>query len=619
MGIVWWLKHEKMYMSSKLRIVGLMCCLFHITLFAQNYDSFNLETFFGSDHDWKEAQYRIQKKLDSLEDSPITQIKTDHDLHEILKLGRTLRSTASRLVIYSILRSGANLNDTIASEIYQVGTALDSRVEALLSPLERAIMHLPKDSLNSWTSKPEFLPYLRRLNRIQKAKGYTLDGDAATLMKRIKGFPRTSVDVFWSLHGEAIDWPKRYVNGDTLVFNQQAYVNLSNLKDLSIRDEGIEHMFGELKKFENVFGLLYYKRIQGDYLLAKSEGFSSGMEAEWYKRDHIPKEGLENMIAAIRGNKEIIQDYVAAKADLLDRKINYSDLFKIIDIKGQDYTFSSSLDMVRKVAKAYDATFHEKILSVMEQPWSNIAHSDTKENTYSIYPPVTGNPYFIFNYYPTHKHARALMGGFTLMSIWSGLPKESIPENGDDPAVYANGIIFLGDLMYDEFLTRSLGADKVAQKQALINALDFYWYYALRWMIFSELDHLLEQKIISGEFLNGAQISKIYHGLLSQYFGDKIEIPEYFGMEWLLTHILFMSYEHQYWPASMAFATYLLESEMDRSKIVSDVFFKAPTNLEHDRSYEMLKEYNIDMTSPEVYNSIFYRMKRILDKIKSLE
>jgi len=49
------------------------------------------------------------------------------------------------------------------------------------------------------------------------------------------------------------------------------------------------------------------------------------------------------------------------------------------------------------------------------------------------------------------------------------------------------------------------------------------------------------------------------------------------------------------------------------------VFFKAPTNLEHDRSYEMLKEYNIDMTSPEVYNSIFYRMKRILDKIKSLE
>ncbi len=601
-------------MNLKISCVLFLCST---VVLPQTYEAYDLSSFFGPDNKWENSQQSILMKLDSLDLVEHPRIISKEDAYNYFVLSRRLRSQVSKLIIYSILRSGANIDDKVANEIYQVGTSLDSRIEAALSRYELSIMSLSEESLKGWFREERFTPYRRRLDRILKAKKYTLGEEANSLLKGIRGLPKSSVDVFWNLHA-AIDWPKIGYNGDTLVFNQQNYITLSNLDEKALRDKGMESLFNELKKYEDVFGILYYKRIQGDYVLAKAEGFSSGMEAEWYKRDHIPKGGYMNMLQVFKSNKAVIKEYVKAKSEFLNERMNYSDLFRIINLKNQDYSLENSITLVKAIAKDYDNSFYEKVINCLKQPWSNIAYAETKENTYSIYPPITGNPYFIFNYYPTHKHARALMGAFTLMAIWSDLPEEALPENGDDPAVYANGIIYLGDLMYDEYLAKITKQDKQEKKRALINALDFYWYYAIRWMIFTELDFLVEQKVISGEFVNGSDISKMYLSLLREYFGEEIDIPDHFGMEWMLTHIIFMSYEHQYWPASMAFATHLLGSENKRKEIVSDVFFKAPTILDYDRSYEILKEVGIDMASPEVYESFFERVQKTLKELKSL-
>lgn len=588
-------------------------------MYAQDGKGYDLSSFFGKTGNWKPTRLDISNTLDSLNGLPIKKVNSKEELLRFLQVSRRLRSNSSKMIIYGILRSGADINDSEAKEIYQIGTSLESQIEAVLGTFENSIMGLPEVSIQEWSKDKSFTLHRRRLNRILATKKYALGAEATKILNSVKGIPRNSVDVFWALHGANLDWPKVIADGDTIIVNQQSYINVGNLKDIDKRDKSIKDLFQLLEKYEDVFGLLYYKKIQGDYILAKNQGFTSGMQAEWYKRDHIPKEGYENMLKALYKNKDVLKKYVALKSKILDRKMEYSDLFTIINLENQDYSLDNSLQMVGKIAKNYDKTFYEKIKHCMGLPWADIAYSETKENTYSVYPPVTGNPYFLFNYQPTHKHARALMGAYTLMAIWTDLPENALPENGDDPAVYSNGIIFLGDIMYDEYVSQNLAKNVQEKKLALINTLDFYWYYAIRWIIFSELDYFIEQKVIDNEFITGAEISQKYLSLLKEYFGENINIPDHFGQEWMLTHILFMSYEHQYWPASMAFAAYLLEMDKPRTEIASEIFLEVPKSTSYDRSYDILKAVDIDMTAYDVYNSLFKRMNKYIEELQNLE
>lgn len=586
---------------------------------AQLQESWDLSTFFGQDGDWKPTTTIITMKLDSLNSLSLKEITSKNELLNFLKVSRQLRSGTSKLLIYGILRSGANVNDPEAKEIYEIATSLESQIESVLGVYENSVISLPDSTLTSWSEGEEFTVFRRRLNRISKAKKYALNGEATKVLNSVKLLPRNSVDIFWALHGADLNWPEMVLNKDTIIVNQQSYVNIGNTKDISKRNNSIKELLLLLEKYEAVFGQLYYNRVQGDYILAKNQGFSCGMEAEWYKRDHIPKEGYENMIKSLRKNKGVLNRYIALKADILGREMTYPDLFTTVNLPEQDYHLNNSLGLVKKIAENYHETLYSRIEKVLNQPWSNIAYSDTKENTYSIYPPVAGNPNFLFNYQPTHKHARALMGAYTLMAIWTDLPENALPENGDDPAVYANGIIYLGDIMYDEYVINNLSESIRERKLALINALDFYWYYAIRWMIFTELDMFVEEQLINNRYVTGNDISEKYLTLLREYFGAHINVEDHFGKEWMLTHIVFMSYEHQYWPASMAFASHLLEMSKSNPEIVSGILFEAPANTNYDRSYDILKAVGLDLTDLKVYESMFRRMNLYIDELEMIK
>src|SRR5260370_2548805 len=152
---------------------------------------------------------------------------------------------------------------------------------------------------------------------------------------------------------------------------------------------------------------------------------------------------------------------------------------------------------------------------------------------------------------------------------------ESCGDARGGGATYQNGVVHIGEFLFDDYLDAHAqnGQERIAY---LVNSLDLMWNQYFRWVLVSELDARVQQLIKDGRTPSGAEISKIYLGLLREYVGGEDKVDDVFGTECMTYSIPFDSYEYQFWPPAMAAAASILEGtksgKIDINKAVTGVF-----------------------------------------------
>jgi len=144
------------------------------------------------------------------------------------------------------------------------------------------------------------------------------------------------------------------------------------------------------------------------------------------------------------------------------------------------------------------------------------------------------------------------------------------------------------------------------------------WNQYLRWVLASELDARVQELIKDGRTPTGAEISKIYLGLLRDYVGGEDKVDTAFGTEWITYSIPFESYEYQFWPPAIGAAASIMDGmkvgKIDVNKAVTGVFGRGDS----DRSYQLFQQLGINLSDPDVYEAVIRRMNRRPDELESL-
>jgi oligoendopeptidase F len=150
----------------------------------------------------------------------------------------------------------------------------------------------------------------------------------------------------------------------------------------------------------------------------------------------------------------------------------------------------------------------------------------------------------------------------------------------------------------------------------LINALDFIRNQYFQWVLCSEFDVMVENLIAHGRTPGGAELSRMYHQLLREYYGREITIPEEFGREWMVNSVPFLSYEHRFWPAGVAAGTTIAERLRKGESGLRKAIDQSLGYGESDRTYGLLLSNGIDLAGPDAYRSVFARMNRLMDELE---
>jgi len=530
-----------------------------------------------------------------------------------------LRTRAAKMALYGNLVSSVDSSD-MANMQLDVGGALRAQAEAAVAFLPQDVLSIGKTRVMEWLrTEPRLARHRVRLVRIFLEERHTLSTEQEATVSSMARWPRGSVDLWRALNHADLGWPKlKNADGKDVTVTLNAVLTEFEGKD---QVKAFEILLQKMQSLQAVYGTLYTHRIEADLTVARQRKFNDGMDALWYAHDGMPEGSHRTMVEVARSNVALLQRYMKARNRSigLDR-ISYADLGLDPPKIDRRFPIADAMKIAMESSAPLGSAYQQRLRQLLPQKWMHLPPWPEKAQSFGIYPPVGGMaPYFVMSYRTDYHSSKDFAGGVMLMMSDADIPRDQVPENWDDAGIYANGVLYVGEMLHDDYLAAH-AANRQEKVAFLVNALDFDLAQYFQYVVWAELDEKVQQFIIDGKTPSGEQVSQIYLDLLRQYYGhDKTEaVEDVFSTEWTTNAILFASYEYQFWPPGLAMAAQVVE----RLQGGDDTGRKAVDELlgrsDYDRTYPMLREVGIDMTGPEPYQSLIRRMKRQLDELETL-
>jgi oligoendopeptidase F len=322
------------------------------------------------------------------------------------------------------------------------------------------------------------------------------------------------------------------------------------------------------------------------------------------------------MVEAARSGIPALRRAFELKAKALGRAPGYEIRYQPAP---DDRTFSvhDALVLADEVAAKLGPDYRRRLRERMSAGWLHLPPDPKKRGIFEVFPALgEGHPFMLTSYRSNFRSARQLTGALMDLMKSADTPVAGRPDGRDDPPTYGNGVLYAGDILFENALL-SKDREKKARIADLVSAIDLVFSNFYETAMMSELDAKVQALVVDGKPPSGAEISTLYRRILNGTFGE-IPVDDAFGREWMLYSVTFLSYEHQFWGSAFAAGAAMAElveaGDPNGRKALDEVYGRGDT----DRSDGLLRMAGIDMETAAPYEAVHRRMARVSSELASL-
>jgi oligoendopeptidase F len=280
--------------------------------------------------DLKNTYSKITDFKGHLGDSPETLLKC-------LEFNKLLEQIAERLTHYSSLKnaedSSNNENLSRRAEL----TNLLTKVHEAASYINPEIQAIPDEEFQRFLDDPLLTCWKISLNKLRRYKPHTLSEPEERLLTLggavIHGHSETfsqltNVDMkFGALINE---------EGQEVALSQSTYLSFLQKKDRDLRRRAFHQFFQEFDDHKYSLASALASSVRGDVFSAKIRNYPSAIEASLFW-DNIPLTVYDNLIATVRKNLPVLQEYYDLRRQALKlhdttRSYRWSLTFKKVSV-----------------------------------------------------------------------------------------------------------------------------------------------------------------------------------------------------------------------------------------------------------------------------------------------
>ncbi len=583
----------------------------------------DLSEIYQDDRAWEGERALIQQKLGAIGRIKGTMGRSAKSLADGLDEVSDLRIRAHKMSVYGELVSAVDTRSGKAKQQYETGTAFETQVEAAVSFVVDELRAIGSARLNQWlVEEPRLAVHRRRILQSLREAPHTLSPEPQSILRSMARLPQLTSDTYLTLLDSNLGWIEIIgEDGKSVVVDTSNYRSLTRSLKKEVRIAAANAYLGQLRSFEDVFGMLLTRRIETDLTIAKYRNFKDGIDALFFLRDGMPQGSYHMMLNVAQKNLAVYHRYIQLCRRALDLdRMNYVDIRNLPPSK-QRFTVRESMEIIIAASATLGPEFQDRMRERLLKPWLHLPPLPEKRAMYAIFPPVGGiPPYTIMSYRGDQRSSRSLAGAAMFIMCSADIPKDRFPDTRYDPPIYGNGLIYLGNLLHYDYL-KDLATNRRDRIDSLVQQLDRISSQFFHWNAVAEFESKIQDMIASGEPPTGPQLSKMYLEILRRYYGHHeggATVDEIFAADWITSDVSFFSYEHLFWPPAMAAACLLMEKldagDPDARKAIHEVVGRGDSDL----SYDLLLQAGIDMAKPEPYDAFIRRMKMLMDELEEL-
>jgi oligoendopeptidase F len=583
----------------------------------------NLHDIFVDWSEWEAAYKRFEEGVDRYAALKGTLAAGPDSLLAAFKLSEELGQLAYRVWYFPSLRYDEDQRDNSVNAKRQQVQILFARWKQAESWFNPELLQVPLETVRKWMDESKDLSLYRfAIEDLYRQQEHVLDEAGERLMSLASRLASSPNETYWALSTADAKFPKITLStGEEITVSYGQYrAILATRREQVDRATAFEALHETYQNNLNTYATLYNGVCQRDWFQARARGYTSTLESALHG-DNIPTSVVENLIETTRAGVDPLRRYHRLRRKALGVPSYHVYDFSIPLVSyDKKYEYEQVLDWIVASVAPLGPAYQARMRDGFAGGWIDVYENEGKRSgAYSA--PVYGtHPYMLLNYTDT------LDDVFTLAHEM-GHSMHTILSHETQPFVYSSYTIFVAEvpstlseaLLLEYMLAHSTDpTERIVLLQHAIDNITSTFYtqvlfadYELRAHRLSEQDRPITSEILT----------ETYRGLLSDYYGDALDLNPLTGITWARIPHFFNSpyYVYQYatcFASAARIAQQIMHGDEKSRAETRSRYFALLGSGGSDYPMELLRKAGIDLSQPDTVRAIVNQLDDLVTRLE---
>ncbi|MCD6343737.1 MAG: oligoendopeptidase F, partial [Spirochaetaceae bacterium] len=529
-------------------------------------DTWNLSALFTDDAAWEKALAKLESGIPKVSEfkgrlGESAEVLAEALDYSIMELGLL----EERLGYYVMLRQSENVGDSTVQALYGRYMNIATKLAAAGSWMDPEIQSIDDGVMEDFLKNDLLSPYRIYLSKLLRFKPHILSEKEESLLAKQMESTQVPSKTFSALTNVDMDFGKVKTAEGELTLTQSSYASLLLNKDRSIREEAYRKFYAGFDSHKNTLAELYTGSVLRDKYIAEVRGYPSARTKALFP-DKVPEEVYDNLVSSVRRNLPALHDYYKLRAERLGvpGDLRHWDVYaSLVDVADVHHTWDQAVETVCDALKPLGDEYVATIQGGLSGRWADKYENKGKRSGAFSAGSFTGEPYILMNF-----KEDVLRDVFTLahegghsMHSWYSRRNNPFPHYSYTIFEAEVASTFNEQLLADKLIKGT--SDRAVKAYLVGKQIDDVIATIYRQTMFAEFERDTHAMAESGEPLTLDSLRAKYRELLSDYFGEAMNLEEVSDLEGLrIPHFYRAFYVYKYatgLSAAMALSTRVLE------------------------------------------------------------
>lgn len=535
---------------------------------------------------------------------------------DCLILQSELEFCIEKLISYSHMKSDEDKSLTKYQEMSDQAVQLYVELSTATSFVNPAISSFKISDLQEMKDDIKYSDFSRYLESIIRHKKHILSEKEEKLLSGMDSFSADFQSIFSFFDNVDIDMGEIVYKGKKVKLTHGTYAVMLRDSDQKVRKQAFESIYNAYKKMINTIAATYIGNVKKTCFYAKVRKYKNSLDMA-LSGGNIPFKVYDNLIESVKNYTPYMHKYVALRKKALNlNKMHMYDMYVPI-VKDMDKLteYEQAYSEVIEGLAPLGEDYKNILIEAKNSGWIDVEETKAKRSGAYSWGVYGTHPYVLLNHKGTTNDV------FTIAHELGHAIHSYMSNNAQcyEKAGYTIFVAEIASTVNEVLLIKHRLKNAVGQERIYLLSyyIDMIRTTLFRQTMFAEFEKYAHEEFEKGEPLSAEKLTKFYHNLNREYYGESVINDELIGYEWSrIPHFYNDFYVYKYATGitcAINIANMILEDEsaVERYK----KFLSAGGSMD---SLDIIKIMGIDLTKKAPFKVAMKEFESLLNELAIL-
>lgn len=582
--------------------------------------TWNLEDLFVSDEAWEAELKKIELEL-----SQVTQYKgTFHQgskaLLECLTAQEQIMMKQIKAWTYASLKQSADGTDPINQANSSKFSALRTKLFAALSFIDSEILALSKETIEKYLQEePALEPFRKNLEELIAKKEHTLSPETEEALAALGEVLNSPYQIFsmsklTDMQFASIEDDKGNVLPNSFALFETRY---EFSPDTNVRRKAYDSFVDTLKKYKNTFATTYATEVKKQVALSRLRKYKSVTQM-LLDPQQVTEEMYNNQLDII--TKELAP-HMRRFAELKKRVLGL-DKVLFCDLKAQlDPDFSPQVSyeeaskMILESLKVMGQEYSEIMEKGLTERWCDLSDNIGKSTGAFCSSPYGSHPYILITWQNTMRNVFTLAHELGHAGHFYLANKNQRIMNTRPSMYFVEAPSTMNEMLLAQHLLAGT-EDKRMRRWIILQLLGTYYHNFVTHILEGEYQRRVYSLAENGGALTAKTLSEVKGSVLSDFWGDTVELDEGANLTWMRQPHYYMGLYSYTYSAGLTASTAVAQMIQEEGQPVVERWLDCLRAGGTMKPLELMKHAGVDMSKPDAIRKAVSYVGSLIDELE---